>query len=164
MIEASMTPFGIFRKKEKKEQAEAKEQGPKKETEPRKPAQKSLLEELCGKDQELYEVLSRTIILNPKTAIEEGADAYVEKAQTHEKGGNYVQARIAYQMAGEISLYEGRLQQVQRLFKKAAEVDPEYSSRTAFEFFSRKENAERAMAVAKEFYTKTGKLAEAEQA
>ncbi len=159
-----MTPFGIFRKKEKKEQAEAKEQVPKKETEPRQPAHKSLLEELCGKDRELYEVLSRTIMLNPKIAVEEGVDSYVEKAQTHEKDGNHVQARIAYQMAGEISLYEGRLQQVQRFFKKAAEVDPEYSNRTVFEFFGKKENAERAVAMAKEFYSRTGKLEKAEQA
>ncbi len=154
MIEVGMTPFGIFRKKEKKEQAEAKEQPPKKGGEAKQPTQKTLLEELCGKDRQLYEVLTRTIMLNPKIAVEEGADSYVEKAQTHEKDGNHAQARIAYQMAGEISLYEGKLQQIQRFFKKAAEIDPEYSNRTIFEFFSKKENAERAIAVAKEFYAK----------
>jgi len=153
MIEPAMTPFGIFRKKKKEEQTELKQ-----------PRQKTLLEELCGNDRELYEVLSRTILLNPKTALNEGTDSYVEKAQTHEKDGNLTQARIAYQMAGQISLYKGKLQQVQRFFKKAAEVEPEYSSSAFFEFFDKKENAERAIAVAKEFYTKTEKLGEAEQA
>lgn len=148
-----MTPFGIFRKKKEEEQTELKQ-----------PAQITLLEELCGNDRELYEVLSRTILLNPKTAVNEGTNSYAEKAQTHEKEGNHTQARIAYQMAGEISLYEGKLQQAQRFFKKVAEVDPEYSNKTIFEFFSKKENAERAMAVAKKFYTKKEKLAEAEQA
>jgi len=155
MIKATMTPFGIFRKKEKKEE---------KDSAPKKPAQRTLLEELCGDDKELYEVLSRTIMLNPDTATREGADSYVQKAQVYEKDGNRMRARIAYQMAGEISLYEGKLPQVQKFFKKAAEVDSEYPNREIFDFFGKKENAERAMAVAKEFYARTGKRTEAQKA
>jgi len=70
-----------------------------------------------------------------------------------------VKARIAYQVAGEISLYEGKLAQIQKFFKKAAEVDPNYVNRKLFEYYGKKENAERALTVAQEFYTKTEKSA-----
>jgi len=144
-----MTPLGIFRKKEKEEKKEEAQ-----------PTQKTLLEELCGDDMELYEALSRTIMLNPEITVKEGVDSHVGKAQEHEKAGNHVRARIAYQVAGEISLYEGKLAQMQKFFEKASEVDPNYANRNVFEYFGKKENAERALTVAKEFYTKIGKLAE----
>jgi len=146
-----MTPFGILRKKEKEE---------KKEAAVAQPAQKTLLEELCGGDKELYEVLSRTILLNPDITVKEGIDSYVGKAQEYEKTGDYMGARIAYQVAGEISLYEGKLAQIQKFFKKAAEADPNYVNRKFFEYYGKKENAERALTVAQEFYNKTGKHVE----
>jgi len=135
--------LGIFRKKEKEQ---------KKET-----VQKTLLEELCGGDSELYQALSRTILLNPEMTAREGINSYAEKAQQYEKTGDNVRARVAYQAAGEISLYEGKLAQMQKFFKKAAEVDPNYVNRNVFEYYGKKENAERALAVAREFYAKTGK-------
>jgi len=149
-----MTPFGIFRKKEKEE---------KKGAAAAQPAQKTLLEELCGDDRELYEVLSRTILLNPEITAKEGINSFVEKAQEYEKTGDYIRARIAYQVAGEISLYEGKLAQIQKFFKRAAEVDPDYVNRKLFEYYSKKENAERALAVAQQFFTKAGKRAEKEE-
>jgi len=156
-----MTPLGIFRKKEKKEPTEEK-QALKKET-TAQPAEKTLLGSLCKDDQELYEVMARTILLNPETVVKEGANFYLEKAQNYEKDGNRIGARTAYQTAGEISLYEGKLPLVQKFFKKAADVDPEYPNRKIFEFFGKKENAERALAVAKEFYTRTEKHAETQK-
>ena len=149
IIEPIMASLGIFRKK-KKEEKEAATQ----------PTQKTLLEELCGGDRELYQVLSRTILLNPEMTVKDGINSYVEKAQQHEETGDNVEARVAYQLAGEISLYEGKLTQAQKFFKKAAEVDPNYVNRKVFEYYSKKENAERALAVAKEYYRKTGKSAE----
>ena len=143
-----MAPLGIFRRKKKEEKEEAQ------------PTQKTLLEELCGGDSELYKVLSRTILLNPEMTAKDGINSYAEKAQQHEKTGDYAEARVAYQLAGEISLYEGKLTQTQKFFKKAAEVDPNYVNRKVFEYYSKKENAERALAVAKEYYRKTGKGAE----
>jgi len=149
-----MTPLGIFRKKEKEETKEAPTE---------QPVQKTLLEDLCGNDKELYEVLSRTILLNPQITTKGGVDSYIEKAQEHEKTGENMKARISYQAAGEISLYEGKLAQVQKFFKKAADVDPNYENRKVFDYFSKKENAERALAIAQEFYTKTGKTAETKE-
>ena len=141
-----MTPFGIFRKK--KQEAAAK------------PAQKTLLEELCGGNDELYQALSRTILLNPRLTAKEGIDSHVDKAQEHEKIGDNIRARIEYQVAGELALYEEELAQAQKFFKKAAEADPNFENRKVFEYLSKKENAERALAVAQEFYSKTGKRKE----
>jgi tetratricopeptide (TPR) repeat protein len=138
-----MVPFGIFRKKEKETAV--------------KPAQKTLLEELCEGNDELYQALSRIILLNPQLTMKEGIDSYIERGQEYEKTGDSVRARVAYQVAGEICLYEGKLVQVQKFFKKAAEADPSFENRNVFEYLSRKENAERALAVAQEFYIKTGK-------
>lgn len=145
-----MVPPGFFRRKEKeKKEAAASQQAP-----------KTLLEELCKDDKELLEVMSRTILLNPETTLKEGIDFYVDKAQEHEKSGDLVKARIAYQVAGEISQYEGKLVQTQKFFKKAAEVDPNYVNRQVFEYYAKKENADRALAVAQEYYTKTRKSPE----
>jgi len=142
-----MTPFGIFRKKEKK--------AAKTELVP-----KTLLEELCGDNKELYETLSRTILLNPELSIREGIYSNIEKAQEYEKTGDSTRARVLYQTAGEISLYEGKLAQAQKFFKKAAEVDLKYPQRKIYEYYIRKENAERALAVAQEYYAKTKKTTE----
>jgi len=142
-----MAPFGISRKKQK-------------ETVTAQQTQKTLLEELCGDDKELYEVLSRTILLNPERIEKEGINSYLEKAQEFEKAGDYVKARIAYQAAAEISLYDGKLAQAQKFFKKAVELDPKGPYRKVFEYFNEKENAERALAVALQFYGKTGRPAE----
>lgn len=142
-----MAPLGIFRKKEKK--ATAQKLGP-----------KTLLEELCGDDRKLYEALSRTTLLNPEMTAREGINSYIEKAQEYEKAGDHMRARVTYQTAGEISLYEGKLAQAQKFFKKASEVDPESPYKGVFEFYANKENAEKALKVAKEFYAQTVKRTE----
>jgi tetratricopeptide (TPR) repeat protein len=143
-----MMLLGVFRKKEKEE---------KKEAATPQPVQKTLLEGLCGDDKELYEVVITTILLNPEMTVKEGVNSYLEKAKEYEKAKDYMKARIAYQVAGEISLYEGKLSQAQDFFKKAAEVDLDYAYRKVFEYFSKKEKAEKVLAIAQEFYAKTGK-------
>lgn len=139
-----MPSLGIFGKKKKTIEAERK--------------QKTLLEELCKNDKELYDALNRTLLLNPDQSLTEGLQFNLDKAQEYEKNKDSTKARIAYQAAGEISLYEGKLAQTQKFFKKAAEVDPGYAHRSIFEFFNKKDNAERALAVAQEYYAKTKKV------
>ena len=138
----------------------------KKETEKRveeKVEEKTLLEELCKGDNELYNTLSRTLLLNPEMTKQAGEiDARVERAQEYEKNKDYVKARIEYQVAGELALYEGKMAQVQKLFKKAAETDPTYSNRSIFEYFAKKENAEKAIVMAQEYYRHTTKPAQRE--
>ena len=150
-----MTPLGLFRKKEKTTQEKTKETlGP-------QPPEKTLLDELTGGDKELHEALSRTLLLNPETTVKDGMDSYAKKAEEYEQAQKPRNARIAYQVAGEIALYEGKLAQVQKFFKKAAEVEPDSPYRNIFEYLSKKENAQRALTVAQEFYTKMGKKAQA---
>lgn len=147
-----MPSLGLFRRKKK----EASE----KEAPAAQPAQKTLLDELCGNDKELQAALSRTLLLNPETTVKEGMDSYARKAQEYEHAQKPRNARIAYQVAGEIALFEGKLAPMQKFFKRAAEVEPECPYRDAFDYLSKKENAERALAVAQEFYKKIGKRAE----
>jgi len=146
-----MAPLGIFkRRKEKTEEMVEK-----------KVEEKTLLEQLCKGDTELYTALSRILLLNIElTKKVAEMDARVEKAQEYEKKQDYVRARIEYQVAGELALYEGKTAQVQKLFKKAAEIDPAYPNRDVFEFLAKKENAEKAIAIAQEYYARTSKPAE----
>jgi len=114
-----MGPPSFFRRKK---EAEKKEEKTPKSTE------KSLLEELCRGDNELLSTLSRTVLLDPRRLQEEGVDSYVEKAQEFEEKKDFLRARVNYQAAGEVALYEGKLAQVQKFFKKCAELEskPEY--------------------------------------
>jgi len=149
-----MPPLGIFRRRKKEEEKAGEAE--------KKPA-KTLLEELCGSDSQLQRVLSRTLLLNPSLTMREEMGAYATKAEEYEKQKDYVRARIAYQVAGEIALYENKPSHVQKIFKKAAQVDPEYENRDVFEFFLEKENAEKALAIAQEYYTRTRKFVESEE-
>ena len=149
-----MAPLGFFRKKEKEAVETKKDAHVTSKTEP-----KTLLDELCGGNKELREALSRALLLNPETTVKEGIESHVEKAEEYEKAQRITNARIEYQIAGQIALHDGKLQQMQEFFKKAAEIEPDSPYRKAFEYFGKKENAERAMGVALEFYAKADKRA-----
>jgi len=146
-----MSPLGLFRKKagEKKKEAHVAPQA-----EP-----ETLLDELCGGNKELHEALSRTLLLNPETTVKEGIDFHVAKAEEYEKAEKATNARIEYQVAGQVALHDGKLPQAQKFFKKALEVEPNSPYKKAFEYFAKKENAERAVTAAREFYAKAGKRA-----
>lgn len=148
-LESLVSPLRLFRKKptEKKKEAQATQHA-----EP-----ETLLNELCGSNTELYEALSRTLLLNPEMTVRDGIDPHIQKAKEFEENQKLTNARIEYQLAGQIALYEGKLPQVQKLFKKATETEPDTPCKKAFEYFSKKENAERAIVVAREFYEKTAK-------
>jgi len=147
-----MAPRSIFKGRKKETEEKVKEEVEE------KVEKKTLLEELCKGDNELYSTLSRTLLLNPDMTKKTGeTDARVERAQEYEKNKDYVRARIEYQLAGELALYEGKTAQVQKLFKKAAEVDLDYPNRSILEFFAKKENTEKAIAVAQEYYARTAK-------
>jgi len=143
-----MAPLGIFRKKETKKTEEAKAI----------PSKDTLLAELCKGNDELCNALSRTLLLNVEsTKSGGGIDARVEKAQEYEKTKDFVRARVEYQVAGELALYEGKTANVQKFFKKAAEMDPSSPFKNIFEYLAKKENAEKAVAVAKEYYSRSVK-------
>jgi Tfp pilus assembly protein PilF len=120
--------------------------------------EKTLLEGLCEGDTGLQQALSRTLLLNPKITADSGSiESHALKAQEYEKAQDYVRARVEYQVAGELSLHNGKLADVQKFFKKAAAADPNYPNKNVFEYFTKKENAEKALTVAREYYTRTEK-------
>lgn len=141
-----MTPLGFFRRKKEAEKKEEK-----------KPTIKSLLEELCKGDSELLSVLSHTVLLDPERLHEEGLDSYIEQAEEFEKKKDLLRARVNYQAAGEIALYEGKLAQVQKFFKKCAELETNPEYKKIFAYFSKKANAEKALKTAQEYYSQTAK-------
>jgi len=118
---------------------------------------KTSLDELCKDDKELCEALSRALLLNPESLMKEGIDTHAQKAEEYENAKKTINARIEYQVAGEIALHDGKLPQMQKYFKKAAEIEPDSPNKKALEYLSEKENAEKAIAVAQEFYAKASK-------
>ncbi len=142
-----MAPLGIFRRKKDVKKEEKKEKKAPEST------GKSLLENLCKGDTKCFHALSHTVLLDPTRLSEEGTDSYIEKAQGFEKSKDFLRARINYQAAGEIALYEGKLAQAQKFFKKCAELesDPEYKK--VFNYYSQKTDAEKALKIAQEYYT-----------
>jgi len=143
-----MGPLGLFRKKKKAEKKEEKKP---------KSIGKSLLEVLCRGDTELLSALNHTVLLAPSRLTEEGIDSYIETAQEFEKNKDFLRARINYHTAGEIALYEGKLAQVQKFFKKCAELESNPEYKKVFAYFSKKANAEKAIKTAKEYYKETVK-------
>ncbi len=150
-----MGPLGFFRRRKKAE---------KKEEKTPKPTEKSLLEELCRGDTELLSALNHTVLLDPLRLHEEGIDSYIEKAQEFEKNKDFLRARINYQAAGEIALYEGNLAQVQKFFKKCAELESNPEYKKVFVYYSKKANAEKALKIAQEYYTRRVKPMERTEA
>lgn len=147
-----MPLLGFFRRKEKETAETKKETHAAQKAEP-----KTLLDELCKDNKELREALSRALLLNPESIIKEGIESHVQKAEEYEDAQKTTNARIEYQVAGQIALHDGKLPQMQKYFKKAAEIEPDSPYKNAFEYLSKKENAEKAIAVAQEFYTKASK-------
>lgn len=146
-----MTSLGLFRRKSEDKKKEAQE------TMQAKP--ETMVDELSGGNKELHEALSRTLLLSPERLVKEGIDFHAAKAEEHEKAGRATNARIEYQIAGQLALHDGKLPLIQKYFKKALDVEPDSQYKKAFEYFAKKENAERAITAAREFYAKTGKPA-----
>jgi hypothetical protein len=135
-----MAPFGIFGKKEKAKKTEVQ-------------TQESLLERLCQGDEQLYNVMTRTLLLDAeKTKSHGDIDARASRAEEYERNKDNVRAAVEYQTAGELALYEGKVALVQKFFKKAMEADPTNLRSEIFKFFAKKESAEKAVAVAREYY------------
>jgi len=140
-----MSPPGFFRRKKTEEKVKEKAI----------PEEKTLLEQLCGEDSELYAALSRTLLLNPDRALKEGMDSYVQRATDFEEKGSTLRARIMYQMAGQIALYEGKTDHVQTFFKKCANTETDPEMKRVYEFYTKKKNLNKAVKVAKEYYART---------
>ena len=119
----------------------------------KKPADKSTekqrltdLEEACGDDKEVYEALFETMYLDPRK-IKMTIDQALDKAKEFEKEKNINRARVLFDIAGGLAIYEGNAAKVKQFFSKSAKLNPDYP----YPILS---VTERAVARAKEFYDK----------
>jgi len=110
-------------------------------------SQRSLteLEKLCADDKETYDALFPVIHLDPRkieTTVKQASD----NAKRFEKEKDIVRARMWYEVAGGLSLYEGNAKKVAEYYGAAAKV-------TGQEYLILK-NPEKAVAKAQEYYSK----------
>ncbi|MEM3442433.1 MAG: hypothetical protein QW667_04840 [Candidatus Bathyarchaeia archaeon] len=126
----------IFRRRKGKKEEKAP-------TASRKPTE---LEEFCGDDKETYEALLDTMFLDPRkigTTMKEAA----ENAKKFEKANDLTKARLWYQIAGGLAIYEGNVKKVVEYFSECERLSPNKK-------YSILKNPEKAVAVAQEFYKK----------
>jgi hypothetical protein len=108
-----------------------------------KPEERSLLEQLCGKDMALYEDLARSMYLDPR-----GKGTYEEamaSAEEVERGGNKLRARAKYICAGGLALYEANVNGVKKAFSKVAELG-------GWRYERLREVPEKAIQIVQEYY------------
>lgn len=104
------------------------------------------LEEICGEDKEVYEALFETMYLDPRK-IRYTIDEALERAKEWERQKNAHRARVFYDIAGGLAIYEGSAAKVKQFFAKSAKLNPDYP-------YPILNVTERAVAKAKEFYEK----------
>jgi len=104
------------------------------------------LEEICGEDKEVYAALFETMYLDPRK-VRYTIDQAVERAKEFEKQKNAHRARVFYDIAGGLAIYEGNVNKVKLFFGKSAKLNPDYP-------YPILNVTDRAVAKAKEFYEK----------
>ena len=103
------------------------------------------LEKLCADDKETYDALFTVIFLDPRK-IETPVKQASDNAKRFEKEKDMVSARMWYEVAGGLSIYEGNAKKVAEYYGGAARV-------TGQEYLILK-NPEKAVAKAQEYYSK----------
>ncbi len=105
----------------------------------------SELEKLCGDDKVSYEALQHTMFLDPRK-ISTPMKVAVENARKFEKEKNLGRARIWYDIAGGLAIYEGDTKKVLEFFNE--------SERISGMKYPILKDAEKAVAKAQEYYKK----------
>ena len=90
------------------------------------PAERKLtaLEQICGSDKEVYEALRRVMFLDPRkidVTVKQAAD----NAKKAEREKDITRARMWYEVAGGLSIYEGDVKKVAEYFGQAERVSGE---------------------------------------
>jgi len=104
------------------------------------------LEQLCEGDKETYEALINTIFLDPRkigTSMKEAA----ENAKKSEKAKDFTRARVWYEIAGGLAIYEGNVEKVVEYFSASEKIPPDRK-------YLILKNPEKAVAKAREYYEK----------
>lgn len=104
------------------------------------------LEKFLADDKETYEALQRTMPLDPRKVHLSVKEA-VKKAKELEKQGDALRARVWYEVAGGLAIYEGDVKKVKECFSKCAKLSP------GIEYPILKDT-ERAVQKAQEYYRK----------
>lgn len=126
----------FFKRKKKKEENKIKIESQRSMTE---------LEKLCGDDKETYEALLDTMFLDPRkvgVSVKEAA----ENAKKFEKEKDLIKARVWYQIAGGLAIYEGDVEKVVEYFSKCEKL-----SGASYPILK---NPQKAVAKAQEYYEK----------
>ncbi|MBE0520028.1 hypothetical protein IBX35_03185 [Candidatus Bathyarchaeota archaeon] len=111
-------------------------------------SEKSLteLEQICGSDQETYEALSNVMFLDPRK-INVPINTAVKEAKKLEKAKDLLRARMWYEIAGGLAIYEGDAKKVVEYFGKSEKIPPEIN-------YPILKNPKKAVAKAQEYYKK----------
>lgn len=122
--------------------------GKKKEEKKEVKTEKSLteLEEFLGDDRKSYEALSNAMFLDPRKIDVSMSDA-AKKAKKFEKDEDLVRARVWYEIAGGLAIYEGDVKKVEDYFGKCEKISPD----TKYPILKRPKEA---VAKAQEYYEK----------
>ena len=104
------------------------------------------LEKFLATDKDTYEALRRIMLLDPRK-IEMPVKEAVEKAKGFEKQGDALRARIWYEVAGGLAIYEGDVKKVKEHFSKCAKLSPSIE-------YPILKNTESAVRKAQEYYRK----------
>lgn len=122
---------GIFGRKKEKEEEPIKKPTP--------------LEELCGNNKETYEALFSVMFLDPRK-VEVSMKEAAENAKKNEKEKNFAAARMWYEVAGGLAMYEGNVKKVIEYYGKAEKItgqpylilkDPEKAVDKAQEYYKK---------------------------
>jgi hypothetical protein len=105
----------------------------------------SELEQLCGDDKEAYEALMNTMFLDPRKIGTSMKDA-AENAKRLAKERNLGRARIWYDIAGGLAIYQGDVKKVVEFFSE--------SERISGLKYPILKDTEKAIAIAQEYYKK----------
>jgi hypothetical protein len=104
------------------------------------------LERFFADDKESYTALQETMFLDPRKLGTSLADA-VKKAKEFEKQGDNLKAKIWYEIAGGLAIYEGDASKVKEYFGKCEKLSPN----SAYPILR---NPEKAIKKAQEYYKK----------
>jgi hypothetical protein len=104
------------------------------------------LEQLFEGDKDTYEALMSSMFLDP-TRIDASMKDAVKNARKFEKEKDYVRAKVWYEVAGGLAIYEGDTEKVKEFFGKCEKISPETK-------YAILKNPEKAVAKAQEYYKK----------
>jgi hypothetical protein len=117
----------------------------KKEKKVEQPKQLTPLEEVCANDKETYEALFPVLFLDPRK-IETSMKEAAENAKRKEKAKDLEAARMWYEVAGGLAIYEGNAKKVVEYYGRAEKVTGQN--------YPILKNPEKAVAKAQEYYKK----------